>query len=531
MTAQILDCTFRDGGYQNSWRFPLETVEAYIRSAIELRVPLIEVGFKLPHSASSFRGMPATTPWRFFHGLPRSRHTRLGFMINERDFAPADIEQLMGGFEPDSDRGDFVRVATNLENFASAMELAKILGSYTLRVFVNVMQASRYEPESLLEEISRVDVQSLEALYFADSLGAMSPKTVGKLFTFFGENAEVPLGFHGHDNRSLALANSLEALDSGATYVDGTFEGIGRGAGNTKIEDLLAELVPWPDLAAGFVEFLEAGDSVRACLPSDKRFGPSPEYALAARGDVHPSYVQDLMDQHEFSRSEVLAVISDLAGSGATRYISENLNIGADWFVGKHPGVASIELTEQIKGSTVVIVGPGQTVDVYASELQAFVEKPNLRSFGVGASAPHAKLGFDYLCVSNPVSIITGALRKIPAEVPIVAPWAQIPDIFSEGIEEVRKISVDLVLRPDELAFTFGRIVSLPNLRSSSYATAVALAYGAEEIIFAGFDGYPSGDKRNNEFASFLSKIREISAVSLFTLTETVFDLEHKPFD
>ena len=73
-------------------------------------------------------------------------------------------------------------------------------------------------------------------------MGGYVPSDVSELFTKVGQSVMVPLGFHGHDNLSLANANSLAAATSGAQFVDTTLDGIGRGAGNSVTEAFAATL-------------------------------------------------------------------------------------------------------------------------------------------------------------------------------------------------------------------------------------------------------------------------------------------------
>ena len=501
-----------------------------MQSAVALRIPLIEVGFKLADSSDTFRGLPATTPWEFFGGLPRSPASRLGFMVNERDFSPASAEAMLDGYTSLPEDNDFVRVATNIDSFLGALELAAVFRDRGLAVFVNVMQVSLHDPESLLTKISKSDLSLLEALYFADSFGAMSPKSVGQLFSTFHVRVDAALGFHGHESRGLALANSLEAIENGATYIDGSYGGIGRGSGNTKTEQLLAELSPWGEIAVGFEEFVAAGDGVRSCLPESARIGSSPEYSLAARSGIHPTYVQELTEKHGFSRVEVLAGISELGRKEAASFKSENLSIGADWFAEEQDRPPNRQLLQLLQDETVLIVGSGESANTYEKEILNFASKYELCTLGVGPSSCAELLKPNLVCVSNPLTIISGGLSRILTDVPIVAPWGQIPSVYGSGIPETRRIRVDFSIGPNEFNLAFGEPIKLPNYRSSTYAVAVALSHGAKRVIFAGFDGYPDRDWRNEDFLSFLTMCRRETDVRFYSLTETFLDVEYVAF-
>jgi 4-hydroxy 2-oxovalerate aldolase len=78
---------------------------------------------------------------------------------------------------------------------------------------------------------------AISGLYVVDSHGSMLPSDVRRYVTAAKECFPVT-GFHGHDNLGMANANSLAALEAGTAIVDGTLDGIGRGAGNAETESL-----------------------------------------------------------------------------------------------------------------------------------------------------------------------------------------------------------------------------------------------------------------------------------------------------
>ena len=81
-----------------------------------------------------------------------------------------------------------------------------------------------------------------DILYFADTNGCLDPSKAFNLVKRFAEIIDIPIGVHMHNNQGLAYANTLQSIQGGATYLDSTFSGIGRGPGNTQTEYLLMEI-------------------------------------------------------------------------------------------------------------------------------------------------------------------------------------------------------------------------------------------------------------------------------------------------
>jgi hypothetical protein len=78
-----------------------------------------------------------------------------------------------------------------------------------------------------------------DVVYLVDSAGGMFPDDVRAYVRAAKERIGIPIGFHGHDNLCLAMANTMAAIEEGAIYVDSSLQGLGRSAGNTQTEPLV----------------------------------------------------------------------------------------------------------------------------------------------------------------------------------------------------------------------------------------------------------------------------------------------------
>jgi 4-hydroxy 2-oxovalerate aldolase len=123
-------------------------------------------------------------------------------------------------------------------------------------------------------------------------------------------------GFHAHDNLGLALANSLAAIDAGATIVDSSVKGMGRGAGNTRTEQLLAALAQdGGEIFTAEPLFPLVDDEFRA-LQKRYAWGSSVPYLFTGSHSIHPTYAQELIVRGLGDRAAVavLAAIKDHPG-------------------------------------------------------------------------------------------------------------------------------------------------------------------------------------------------------------------------
>lgn len=94
--------------------------------------------------------------------------------------------------------------------------------------------------EETLMHAKRLESYGADVIYLADSTGHMFPDEVKERFEMLSGEIKVPLGFHGHNNLSMAVINSIAAAEGGATYIDGACRGMGAGAGNAQTEVLIS---------------------------------------------------------------------------------------------------------------------------------------------------------------------------------------------------------------------------------------------------------------------------------------------------
>ena len=107
-----------------------------------------------------------------------------------------------------------------------------------------LMMAHMLDAQSLLEQAKLMESYGANCIYCTDSAGYMLPDEVSSKIQCLREglNADTEIGFHGHNNLSMGVANSVAAIAAGAVRIDGSAAGLGAGAGNTPLEVLVAVL-------------------------------------------------------------------------------------------------------------------------------------------------------------------------------------------------------------------------------------------------------------------------------------------------
>lgn len=135
-----------------------------------------------------------------------------------------------------------VRVATHVTEAdvsAQHIHLARELG---MEACGFLMMAHSTPVDKLVEQAKRMESYGAQAVYVTDSAGALLPEEVRERIRALRDSLNIEIGFHAHNNLSLAIANTLVAIEEGATRIDGSVRCLGAGAGNAQTEVLIAVL-------------------------------------------------------------------------------------------------------------------------------------------------------------------------------------------------------------------------------------------------------------------------------------------------
>lgn len=233
--VSILECTLRDGSYPIEYQFSADDT-AIIAAALEnAGFSYIEIGHGLGLGASNAgEGVAAATDEEYLKAASSAlKRAQFGTFfipgIGNEDHLRMAADYGMG----------FVRIGTNAPEVEKAEKYVKLAKELGMTVSVNLMKSYSLKPKELAKRVRTAKDWGADIAYVVDSAGGMLPREVSEYVKQIRDTTDVVVGFHGHDNFNLAVANTLAAIESGATFVDSTLQGIGRSAGNAPTEILV----------------------------------------------------------------------------------------------------------------------------------------------------------------------------------------------------------------------------------------------------------------------------------------------------
>lgn len=240
---KVVDATLRDGGLVNNFRFTDEFVKDLYLANIKAGVDYMEFGYK---ASKEIFDEKEFGKWKFCVDQDvrdivgeNNSSLKLAVML---DVGRTDKNDVLPKSESPF---DLIRIATYIHQIPAAIDLIEDAKSKGYEVSVNIMAVSKVNTEQLDEGLELLARSSTDIIYLVDSFGSYYPEQIEALtrkYVALGKKYNKKIGFHGHNNQQLAFANTIAAIKNGATLIDATMSGMGRGAGNCFMELLLGFL-------------------------------------------------------------------------------------------------------------------------------------------------------------------------------------------------------------------------------------------------------------------------------------------------
>ncbi len=236
----ILDVTIRDGSYLINYQYTPEQVSQVAYTLDEAGIDLIEVSHGCGLGAAENLGLPAKASDAEYvlAAKQATKHSKIGVIAGG---PPATLEKNINDV---IEIVDFIRFAANCDTprtvEANINYARKIKPD--LMIFMQLMRCSRRPKSIILDSSKQVADMGVDVLYVVDTAGHFMPFQVEEIVGLLVEKSGIGIGFHGHNNLGLAVANTLAAVKAGACSVDASLRGMGRAGGNAQLEALVSLL-------------------------------------------------------------------------------------------------------------------------------------------------------------------------------------------------------------------------------------------------------------------------------------------------
>jgi len=508
-TPLILDCTLRDGGYYNAWDFSPDLVNAYLTAMKAAQVDIVEMGFRFLQN-SGFKGACAYTSDDFLRSLDIPKNLTVAVMVNGSDLLTdlgliQTLEKLFPVPAADTPV-ELVRFACHLREVAQVLPAVTWLTERGYRVGFNLMQIADRSREEVVELARAACAYPIEVLYFADSMGSMTPDDAARITGWLREEWEGPIGIHTHDNMGLALQNTLRAHEVGATWLDATVTGMGRGPGNARTEELVIEAQTLRNRPANLVPLMTLLRKYFLPMKEHYGWGTNPFYFLSGKYGIHPTYIQNMLIDSRYGEEDILAVIEHLRGTGGKSYTAKALDDARNFYKGVARGHWAPH--EMLADRDVLILGAGAGVADHRAALESYVRKnkPVVIALNTQSGIDEELINLRAAC--HPVRLMADCETHVTSlRQPLIVPLSMLPEDMRRPLQDKAVLDFGISLA-EGFEFAKTHCVS-PSLLVMAYALAVAGSGRAKRVLLAGFDGYDDGDVRNRESENVLRLLQQ----------------------
>jgi 4-hydroxy 2-oxovalerate aldolase len=234
LDVRMTDTCLRDGSHAKGHQFTEQHVRSIVSALDAVGMPVIEVTHGDGLGGSSFNYGFSHTSERVLMkaAVESAKSAKIAALMVPGIGTLDDIRFI-------TDIGlSIVRVATHCTEADVSIQHFGLARSLGLETVGFLMMAHSQPPELLAKQARIMADAGCQCVYVVDSAGAMIlddvTERVSAVVAELGNDAQV--GFHGHDNLNIAVANSVLAVRAGAVQIDGSTRGFGAGAGNTRNE-------------------------------------------------------------------------------------------------------------------------------------------------------------------------------------------------------------------------------------------------------------------------------------------------------
>ncbi|EKO3492069.1 aldolase catalytic domain-containing protein [Vibrio fluvialis] len=511
MNFSILDCTLRDGGYYNNWDFKPEVVEQYLASVAKAKIEYIELGLR-NFTQKTFLGAFAYTTEEFINSLTLPDGPIYGVMVDAKTILESgmQIDDAINSLFVHSSESKIglVRVAAHFNEVEFSASIVACLKKLGYMVGFNLMQAGGKADEVIADKARHIATwEGLDVLYFADSLGNMDGKEVERVIKALRLHWNGPMGIHTHNNMGKGLENTLTAMKGSVSWLDVTVTGMGRGAGNTQTENLLAHLDKCGVSKYQAKPIYELVIRHFEKMQREYGWGSNLLYFLGAQNDIHPTYIQNLLSSTHYGTDEIIGAIDYLSKlEGTTSYNGSVLDTALSFSNNNSKVTGSIDVQGLFDDKDILIVANSPSTEKYASAIEMYIKSARPVVISINTVGYISSELVDYYVISHNSKFLSESKRYKELDKPIILPKCrftdeELSDIESEG---TRLIDYGIDVIKNNFS-TQGTYVITPYDVTTAYILGVLLESNISSISVVGFDGYEKDDVRQQEMINILN--------------------------
>lgn len=484
---KLLDCTLRDGGYVNDWKFGFDGARNIIKLLTKANIDVVEIGF-LRNVGNYDSNITVCNHIEELNRLlpENTGNTTYSAMAMRSNY---DINKLT----PYNGSGiEMIRITAHDYDIEDGMDFAREVKAKGYKLSINPINIMGYSDERILWIVDQVNQIQPYQFSIVDTFGSMKRRDLDRIVSLVDNNLDknIRVALHLHENMSLSCCLAQAFIDkhlNRPVAVDGSLMGMGRIPGNLPIELIADYCNDYIGKAYDIDYLMDAIQNYIAPIKGQPEWGYTPAYFLSARFNLHRNYAEHYLKKGDLTNKDINHILSQFDPTKKTAFVAAYADKLYEDYKNNHIDDTDdwSELTEQLKGKDILLIAPGATINAYGERIQSFIYDNS--PIVIGVNFIPDGLNVDYAFFSNNkrfVYIVNSDVKTI------------VTSNLQDG-EANYRINYNQVSG----AFTLG---------NNSFIMCLKLLKDVEvnSISVAGADGYKEGEK--NYFNAEMKSIGEL---------------------
>lgn len=397
----LLDCTLRDGGYVNNWKFGYEGARNIVKLLTKSNIDVVEVGFL--RNVDEYN--PDITVCNNIEDLNKyipddTSNTIYSAMAMRSNY---DIDKL----SPYSGKGiEMIRITAHDYDIEDGMDFAREVKAKGYKLSINPINIMGYSDERILWIINQVNQIQPYQFSIVDTFGSMKRRDLDRIVALVDNNLDknIRVALHLHENMSLSCSLAQAFIDkhlNRPVAVDGSLMGMGRIPGNLPIELIADYCNDYIGKSYDIDYLMDAIQDYIAPIKGKPEWGYTPAYFLSARFNLHRNYAEHYLKKGDLTNKDINHILSQFDVSKKAvfdgvyadklyeDFKNNQIDDSKDWK----------RLKNELEGKDVLLIAPGATVTECKESIQNYIANNDVEVIGVNFIPDNFKV--DYVFFSN----------------------------------------------------------------------------------------------------------------------------------
>lgn len=374
---KLLDCTLRDGGYINDWKWGFNGAKDIISSLVKSGVDIIEVGF-LRDTEKYDEDITVCNKIEELNELlpPDTGESMFSAMAMRSNYDVSKLRSYDGtGIE-------MIRITAHEYDIADGMAFAKEVKSRGYKLSINPINIMGYSDEQILWILEQVNKVHPYQFSIVDTFGSMKRRDLDRIVSLVDNNLDrsIRVALHLHENMALSCCLAQNFIDKHLNRpitVDGSLMGMGRTPGNLPVELIADYLNEYADKTYDIDYMMDAIQDYIAPLKGASEWGYTPSYFLSARFNLHRNYAEHYLKKGDLTNRDIDHILAKFdRGKSAVfdpeyadeMYVSYKNNIIDDT-------EDFYKLRKELERKGILILAPGESILSHKVQIESFIRE------------------------------------------------------------------------------------------------------------------------------------------------------------